>query len=74
MYWLDNYALFMNIKEFYDKKAQDEKLFGKLWNNYWPIELATRDERAIANWKSENEEGIELQKVIQFSSSLSGND
>lgn len=65
-YWLDNYALFMNIKEFYDKKAQDEKLFGKLWNNYWPIELATRDERAIANWKSENEEGIELQKVIQF--------
>ena len=24
-YWLDNYALFMSIKEFYDKKAQEEK-------------------------------------------------
>lgn len=64
--WLDNYALFMNIKEFYDKKAQDEKLFGKLWNNYWPIELATYQEKAIAEWKNNNLEGIEIQKVIQF--------
>ena len=46
-HWLDNYALFMNIKEFYDRKAQDEKLFGKLWNNYWPKELATYQPEAI---------------------------
>ena len=64
--WLDNYALFMNIKEFYDKKAQDEKLFGKLWNNYWPEDLATCQPAAISKWKTENKEGIELQKVIQF--------
>lgn len=64
--WLDNYALFMSIKEFYDKKAQDESLFGKLWNNYWPKELATYEKRAIDEWKKNNEEGIEIQKVIQF--------
>ena len=64
--WLDNYALFMNIKEFYDAKAQEEKLFGKLWNNYWPIELATHQEDALAEWKKANTEGIEIQKVIQF--------
>ena len=65
-FWLDNYALFMNIKEFYDRKAQNEKLFGKLWNNYWPTELATFQPKAIEDWKRANERGIETQKVIQF--------
>lgn len=64
--WLDNYALFMNIKEFFDKKAQDAKLFGKLWNNYWPIELATCQLTAVSDWKGRNVDGIEIQKVIQF--------
>lgn len=64
--WLDNYAVFMSIKEFYDKKAQDEGLFGKLWNNYWPEELATFKESAIQDWILKNKEGIEIQKVIQF--------
>lgn len=64
--WLENYALFMNIKEFYDKKASDEKLFGKLWNNYWPAELATCQKKAITDWKKNNAEGIEIQKVIQY--------
>ncbi len=65
-HWLDNYALFMNIKEFYDRKAQDEKLFGKLWNNYWPKELATYQPEAIRQWKEKNAPGIEIQKTIQF--------
>jgi len=64
--WLDNYALFMNIKEFFDKKTQEEKLFGKLWNNYWPIELATCRAEAIAEWKRNNTDGIEIQKAIQY--------
>ncbi len=64
--WLDNYALFMNIKEFYDKQAMDEKLSGKLWNNYWPLELATFQKAAIDAWKRDNIQGIEIQKVIQF--------
>ncbi len=65
-YWLDNYALFMDIKEFFDKKAQDEKLFGKLWNNYWPEDLATYQKPAIEKWLKDNSESVELQKVVQF--------
>lgn len=65
-HWLDNYALFMNIKEFYDRKAQSEHLFGKLWNNYWPKELATYQSKALENWKDQNTAGIEIHKVIQF--------
>lgn len=64
--WLDNYALFMDIKEHYDKKAQEDNLFGKLWNNYWPRELATCQKDAISAWKRDNAEGIQIQKVIQF--------
>lgn len=64
--WLDNYALFMNIKEFYNAKATEEGLFGKLWNNYWPPELASFQKDAINEWKKKNSEGIELQKIIQF--------
>ena len=56
----------MNIKEYYDKIAQNEKLFGKLWNNYWPLELATYQTTAIEEWKKNNLTGIEIQKVIQF--------
>lgn len=64
--WLDNYATFMNIKEFFDQKAQNDNLSGKLWNNYWPSELATFQTKAVTEWQNQNAEGIELQKVIQF--------
>lgn len=65
-YWLDDYALFMNIKAFYDKKAQDEGLSGKLWHNWWPRALATRDKKALVQWKEENKAGIEEEKAIQY--------
>jgi len=64
--WLDNYALFMSIKEVYDRKAHDEKLFGKLWNTFWPKELATCQADATDTWKTDHSTGIEIQKVIQF--------
>lgn len=64
--WLNNYALFMDIKEFHDKKAQEKDLFGKLWNNFWPTELATYQQKALDKWKAENTEGIEIQKIIQY--------
>lgn len=64
--WLHNYAVFMSIKEYYDRKAQEEKLFGKLWNNYWPKELATCQKDAIQKWESGHIIEIELHKAIQF--------
>lgn len=64
--WLDQYALFMSIKLFYDEKAQSEKVQSSMWNQYWPRELATHDEKAIAVWLKEHSEEIERIKIIQF--------
>lgn len=63
---LNEYALFMSIKEVYDKKAQEEQLSGKLWNNYWPKDLAKCEPAAIKRWKTGHKTEIEIQKVMQF--------
>ena len=64
--WLDEYALFMDIKSFYDEKAQQENLTGRMWSNFWPHDLAVHDEKAVNEWKKEHKESIEQQKIIQF--------
>ncbi len=63
---IEEYALFMSIKEVYDKKAADEQLSGKLWYNYWPKDLARHEPAALEQWKKEHGHRIELYKVIQF--------
>ena len=65
-FWLDDYALFMSIKDFYDAKAQEENRFGAMWINYWPKELRSRDEKALEDWKANNAESIDVYKVIQY--------
>ncbi len=63
---IEEYALFMSIKEVYDKKAADEQLSGKLWYNYWPKDLAHHEPAALEQWKKDYRHTIELYKVIQF--------
>ena len=46
--WLDNYSIFMSIKEFYDAKAKEEDKFGAMWSNYWPRDLAIHDPEAVS--------------------------
>lgn len=65
-HWLENYAIFMSIKEYYDKKAQDANLFGKLWNNYWPADLATYNKEAVSNWCASHADDIQIHKAIQY--------
>ncbi len=65
-YWLDDYALFMSIKDFYDAKAQAEHIDGAMWINYWPNDLRSRDEAALEKWREEHNESVEVYKVIQF--------
>ncbi len=55
-YWLDDYALFMSIKEVYDLQA---------WNT-WEESLKKRKSSAISSWKRNHEERIEFHKFIQF--------
>lgn len=64
--WLDNYSVFMSIKEFYDAEAQKENRFGAMWSNYWPEKLASRDAAAVSEWHSSHVREAEVHKVIQF--------
>ena len=41
--WLEDYALFMSIKSFYDKKAEEEKPASSIWYDWWPKKLALHD-------------------------------
>lgn len=65
-WWLDSYSVFMSIKEFYDSKANEEKLFGAMWSNYWPKELASHDKKAVDKWTKEHIAECDIHKVIQF--------
>ncbi len=64
--WLDDFALFMDIKEFHDAQAQEQGLQGKLWNNFWPKELATRDAKALREWARSRGAFLDSHKAIQF--------
>lgn len=64
--WLDDYALFMSIKAFYDQKAAQEKPASSIWHSWWPEKLALHDKDALAKWYKENKSDVEVYKVIQF--------
>ena len=64
--WLDDYALFMAVKEHFDRKARAEDVFGAMWSNYWDRDIALRQLRAVARWKEEQAEAIAIQKVWQY--------
>lgn len=64
--WLDNYAIFMSIKEVYDEKAKKENIWGAMWSNYWPKDLATCDPKTISTWHESHVIECEVHKVIQF--------
>ena len=64
--WLDNYALFMSIKEYYDAKAQEEKVAGAMWSTYWPHDLAVHEEKAVADWAKKHKKEAEVYRVIQY--------
>ena len=55
-YWLEDYALFMSIKEAHDFHA---------WNT-WEEPLKIRKTSAISSWKKNNQERIEFYKFSQY--------
>lgn len=70
-FWLDDFALFMSIKTFYDLKSAAEsettqKAVCGTWNCYWSKPLARHESEALAAWTAEHEQQIAVYKVIQF--------
>ena len=64
--WLDDYALFMAVKEYYDEKAAEEDVFGAMWNNYWDKDIALRRPQTVERWRRREAEKIAVQKVLQY--------
>ncbi len=65
-HWLDDFALFMAVKEHFDQKARDEEVFGAMWNNFWDKDIALRKPRAMERWRRQTADRIALKKVLQF--------
>jgi 4-alpha-glucanotransferase len=66
--WLEKYADFMSIKQYYDAEAQKQGISGveSMWNSFWPHELASCDPSSVSKWDAAHTENIEHIKVIQF--------
>ncbi len=64
--WLDDYALFMALKEHFDRRATAEGYWGATWNTYWDKDAAMREPAALNRWRSQLAPRIDLQKVWQY--------
>jgi len=54
--WLDDYALFMALKESHQESA---------WHT-WPKELAWRSPEALSKWREQNSNSVRFRKFLQF--------
>jgi 4-alpha-glucanotransferase len=64
--WLDDYALFMSIKEHFTALAVKAGVFGAMWANYWPKELSHARPAALDAWKRDNQRDIERRAALQY--------
>lgn len=64
--WLNDFALFATIKEFYDAKAEEEGVEDASWNVYWDKALALRDAEALEAFSAGHQREIEEHMVLQF--------
>jgi 4-alpha-glucanotransferase len=66
--WLDRYADFTSIKQYYDALARKSGISGTkgMWNAFWPSELASCDPSAVSAWDGAHAGEIERIKVVQF--------
>jgi 4-alpha-glucanotransferase len=64
--WLDDFALYMSIKEEFDRQAIQEKVAAANWNRYWPEDLRLRRPKALQQWQQDHAEAVAVHKVIQF--------
>ena len=65
-FWLDDYALFMDLKEHFDLKARAEGKEGAMWSNYWPRAYALRESEALRSWSEDHARGIRVRKAVQY--------
>ncbi|MDM8527449.1 4-alpha-glucanotransferase [Anaerolineales bacterium HSG24] len=64
--WLDDFSLFMAVKEYFDKKSQEEEVPGAMWSNYWDEDIRLRKKSAMKQWRKKKAKSIEIKNVLQF--------
>jgi 4-alpha-glucanotransferase len=65
-FWLDDFALFMAVKEHFDRKAQEENVFGAMWSNFWDKDIALRKPAALKRWREQEADAIAVKMVLQY--------
>ncbi|MCX7037747.1 MAG: 4-alpha-glucanotransferase [Spirochaetes bacterium] len=65
-WWLDDYCLFMALKQVFDGRARAAGRKGGAWNDSWDRDIALREPAAMLRWKEALAEEIVVQQVIQF--------
>jgi len=64
--WLDDFSLFIAVKEDFQKKADVEGLTGKMWSNFWDLDIRLKKPEAVAAWKAKLGDRVEVKKVLQY--------
>jgi len=65
-WWLEDYALFVTAKNFFDRQAADAGIEDSRWNYYWPTELADRTPEELKRRREQWSDEIAVEKVLQF--------
>ena len=64
--WLNDFALFIVIKEHYDAQAERENASDSRWNYYWDKKIILKQKKAESEWKQKYRAQIEIKKVLQY--------
>jgi len=65
-WWLEDYALYAAVKNFFDAKALSEGVSDSRWNRYWDRDIALRSPEAVETWRRDRHDEIETEKILQF--------
>ncbi len=65
-FWLDDYALFMDIKEEFDAHASAGSVVDSSWNSYWPQALARREPQALEQRRERSRASLARIQAVQF--------
>ena len=65
-WWLEDYALFVTAKHYFDAQAWEEGAEDARWNYYWPEALANREPDELRRRREEWQQEIAVEKVLQF--------
>ena len=64
--WLNDFTLFVTIKEHYDRKAQKENAPDSRWNYYWDKKIILKQKKAESEWIQKYQDQIEIKKILQY--------